>query len=44
MYKSFREMPIWSEAMEMAESVLRLTESLPKKEDYGLTGCIPDFL
>lgn len=37
MYKSFREMPIWKEAMEMAEIVFRLTECLPKKEDYGLT-------
>ncbi|MCF6147396.1 MAG: four helix bundle protein [Candidatus Kuenenia sp.] len=40
MYKSFREMPIWGEAMEIAESVFRLTESLPKKEDYGLTSQI----
>lgn len=33
-------MPIWGEAMEIAELVFRLTESLPKKEDYGLTSQI----
>jgi len=37
MYKSFREMPVWIEAMDMAESVFRITDILPKKEDYGLT-------
>ena len=37
MYKSFREMPVWVEAMEMAESVFRISDILPKKEDYGLT-------
>jgi four helix bundle protein len=36
-YKSFKEMPIWNEAMEVAEFIFRLTENLPKKEDYGLT-------
>lgn len=40
MYKSFREMPIWQEAMEIAEMVFQITESLPKKEDYGLTSQI----
>lgn len=40
MYKSFKEMPIWNEAMGIAELVFRLTESLPKKEDYGLTSQI----
>lgn len=37
MYKSFRDMPVWIDAMEMAESVYRLSEILPQKEDYGLT-------
>ncbi len=37
MFKSFREMPIWKESMDLAEEVFRLTEKLPKKEDYGLT-------
>jgi len=37
MYKSFKEMPVWKKAMEMAVAVFHLTEKLPKKEDYGLT-------
>lgn len=37
MYKSFREMPVWQEAMSIAEAIFRLTEPLPRKEDYGLT-------
>lgn len=35
MYKSFKEMPIWKEAMDVAEKVFKLTENLPRKEDYG---------
>ena len=30
-------MPVWIEAMDMAESVFRLSDTLPKNEDYGLT-------
>ena len=37
MYKSFKDMPIWQEAMAIAEEIFKLTEKLPKKEDYGLT-------
>ncbi len=37
MFKTFEEMPVWQEAMEMAREVYYLTEVLPKKEDYGLT-------
>jgi len=37
MYKSFKDMPIWKEAMQLAEDIFKLTEKLPKKEDYGLT-------
>lgn len=37
MYKSFRDLPIWQNAMEIAEYVFRLSESFPRKEDYGLT-------
>ncbi len=33
-------MPVWKEAMEFAEAVFTLTESLPRKEDYGLTSQI----
>ena len=35
-YNTFEEMPIWQKAMEMAVDIFRLTENLPKKEDYGL--------
>ena len=40
MYKSFKEMPIWQEAMRIAEDVFNLSEEYPKKEDYGLTSQI----
>ena len=36
-YKSFESMPVWKEAMELAENVFELTNELPRKEDYGLT-------
>ena len=37
MFTSFEEMPVWKLAMEIAEDVFALTESLPRKEDDGLT-------
>ncbi|MGD0338004.1 MAG: four helix bundle protein [Bacteroidota bacterium] len=37
MFRSFKEMPVWQEAMSIAEEIFRITETLPKKEDYGLT-------
>jgi four helix bundle protein len=33
-------MPIWNEAMTIAESIFELTKTLPKSEDYGLTSQI----
>ncbi len=36
-YKSFKEMPVWKEAMSIAVDIFGLTDSFPKKEDYGLT-------
>jgi four helix bundle protein len=39
-YNSFEEMPVWQKAMELAVSIFKLTEKLPKKEDYGLTSQI----
>jgi len=33
-------MPIWNEAMEIAVEIHKLTEHLPKKEDYGFTSQI----
>jgi len=40
MYKSFKERPIWQDAMEIAVEIFFLTERLPRKEDYGLTSQI----
>lgn len=37
MYKSFKDMPIWQEAMNIAEDMFKLTKKFPKSEDYGLT-------
>jgi four helix bundle protein len=37
MYKSFKEMPIWLKAMDIAENIFNMTDSLPRKEDYGFT-------
>ena len=39
-YNSFEEMPVWQKAMELAVSIFKLTEKLPRKEDYGLTSQI----
>jgi 23S rRNA-intervening sequence protein len=39
-YSSFEEMPVWQKAMDLAEQVFVITESLPRKEDYGLTSQI----
>ena len=36
MYKDFTEMPVWSDAMEVAVAIFRLSVSLPKSEDYAL--------
>lgn len=40
MYKSFKDMPIWQEAMNVAEYIFNTTDKLPKKEDYGFTSQI----
>lgn len=40
MYKSFKDMPIWQEAMDIAENIFKLTDKLPRKEDYGFTSQI----
>ena len=40
MYRSFKQMPVWQRAMDIAERVHKLTESLPKREDYGFTSQI----
>ncbi len=30
-------MPVWNDAMNLAEEIFKLSERFPKKEDYGLT-------
>jgi len=40
MYKSFEDMPVWQKAMDLAVAIFKMTERLPKKEDYGLTSQI----
>jgi len=40
MYRSFKDMPVWQQAMEIAERIYSVTEDLPRKEDYGLTSQI----
>jgi len=40
MYRSFKDMPAWQQAMAVAERVHSATEHLPRKEDYGLTSQI----
>ncbi len=37
MFKTFKEMPIWQKAMEIAEKVHKVTADLPRNEDYGFT-------
>jgi four helix bundle protein len=39
-YTDFTEMNVWKMAMAIAASVFKLTDSLPRKEDYGLTSQI----
>ena len=36
-YSSFEDMTVWQRGMELAERVFAITETLPRKEDYGLT-------
>jgi four helix bundle protein len=36
-YKDFTEMPIWNTAINIADLVFKITDNLPRKEDYGLT-------
>jgi len=39
-YRTFEEMPVWQKAIDMSVVVFKLTERLPRKEDYGLTSQI----
>jgi four helix bundle protein len=40
MYHDFQEMPVWKLAMDLAFNIFKLTDNLPRKEDYGLTSQI----
>jgi len=40
MYKSFREMSVWKQSLNLSETVFQITGALPKSEDYGLTSQI----
>ena len=40
MFNSFKDMPVWQKAMNVAENIFNLTNNLPKKEDYGFTSQI----
>jgi four helix bundle protein len=35
--KSYRELIVWQKAMDLAESVYKLTSGFPREEIYGLT-------
>ena len=37
-YNDFTEMPVWQLATEIVTDVYKLTEKLPKREDYALCG------
>ena len=37
-YHDFTEMPVWQLAIEIVKEVYKLTEKLPKREDYALCG------
>lgn len=39
-YSDFTEMNVWKTGMEIAKQVFRISDSLPRKEDYGLTSQI----
>jgi four helix bundle protein len=39
-YKSFTEMAAWQKAHSLSVEIFKLTVSLPKSEDYGLTSQI----
>jgi four helix bundle protein len=36
-FASFRDMPVWQDAMAVAEQIFAITDKLPRKEDYGFT-------
>ena len=39
-YNSFEDMVVWQKALDLSVRIFKLTEKLPRKEDYGLTSQI----
>ncbi len=39
-FSSFEDMPVWQKSMDLAARIFEITQSLPRKEDYGLTSQI----
>jgi four helix bundle protein len=39
-YTSFEDMSVWKKAMSISADIFTLTDTLPRKEDYGLTSQI----
>jgi four helix bundle protein len=37
MYKSFREMPVWIESINLADQVYNIIDTFPKEEQYALS-------
>lgn len=37
-YKGFNDMPVWKHAMDLAVQIHELTQTFPKREEYGVTG------
>jgi len=42
-YSDFTDMSVWKTGMLIATHVFKITDSLPRKEDYGLTSQIRRF-
>jgi len=40
MYSSFRDMPVWQNALKYSKTVFEISNSLPRSEDYGITSQI----
>ena len=37
MYKTLDDFPVWRNALQSSTKIFRLSDELPRKEDYGLT-------
>ncbi|MBW6492390.1 MAG: four helix bundle protein [Lentimicrobium sp.] len=40
MYRSFTEMPVWQKAHQLSIEIFKISSTLPRSEDYGLTSQI----